>query len=164
MRKDELVTLFDYTYWANQRLLAVVRTLSSQELKQTILAGSNSIFEILAHSLGAEMMWWTRLAHGTTLPAIPSRATYASLEDLIERWRTQETEMRKLLDTLSEADLSEPFHYTTTKGKAYEMPRWELMMQLVNHETQHRAEAAMLVTALGKSPGDLDFIFYLREK
>ncbi|HMN59095.1 MAG TPA: DinB family protein [Anaerolinea sp.] len=164
MTKDEILTLFDYTYWANHRLLEVVKTLSSEELNRVLLPGSNCIYDILVHSLGAEIMWWTRLARGTTLPAIPDRSHYASLEDVISRWETQENEMRSLLSSLSEADLAASFRYTNTRGNEYSTPRWQVLLQLVNHETQHRAEAAMLSTALGKSPGDLDFILYLRQR
>jgi uncharacterized damage-inducible protein DinB len=38
-----------------------------------------------------------------------------------------------------------------------------MLAHLANHGTQHRSEAATLLTAIGRSPGDLDMIFYAEE-
>ena len=38
-----------------------------------------------------------------------------------------------------------------------------MLPHLVNHGTQHRSEAALLLTQAGRSPGEIDLIFYLEE-
>jgi uncharacterized damage-inducible protein DinB len=38
-----------------------------------------------------------------------------------------------------------------------------MLAHLFNHTTQHRAEVALAVSALGRSPGDLDLVVYLRQ-
>ena len=38
---------------------------------------------------------------------------------------------------------------------------WQALAHVVNHGTQHRAEAAALLTTVGCSPGDLDMIDYI---
>ena len=44
------------------------------------------------------------------------------------------------------------------------LPLWQPMLHVVNHGTQHRSEAAVLLTEAGASPGDLDLIDYLAER
>jgi uncharacterized damage-inducible protein DinB len=36
-----------------------------------------------------------------------------------------------------------------------------MLAQVLNHGTQHRSEAAALLTAAGHSPGEIDLIFYI---
>jgi uncharacterized damage-inducible protein DinB len=40
------------------------------------------------------------------------------------------------------------------------VPVWQMLVHVVNHGTQHRAEAAALLTAEGRSPGEFDLVNY----
>jgi uncharacterized damage-inducible protein DinB len=44
------------------------------------------------------------------------------------------------------------------------VPIWVMLVHVVNHGTQHRAEAATILTAHGRSPGELDLINYAEEQ
>jgi uncharacterized damage-inducible protein DinB len=37
-----------------------------------------------------------------------------------------------------------------------------MMLHVANHGTQHRAEVAAMLTAAGRSPGDLDLLAYFK--
>ena len=65
--------------------------------------------------------------------------------------------------SLTDEDLNRTVRYKTTKGAPMENVLWHLMAHVVNHGTQHRSEAAMLLTSYGFSPGDLDLMVFLRE-
>ncbi len=64
---------------------------------------------------------------------------------------------------LTDERLESKFSYTTTEGKPHQRILWQAMAHVVNHGTQHRTEAAAILTDLGHSPGDLDMIFFFIE-
>ena len=46
----------------------------------------------------------------------------------------------------------------------FRRPLWQDLIQIVNHGTQHRSEAAEALTYVGRSPGNLDISVYFQEK
>jgi uncharacterized damage-inducible protein DinB len=53
--------------------------------------------------------------------------------------------------------------YTTEDG-GRERVLWHCLLHVVNHGTQHRSEAAAILTGYGYSPGGLDFTAFLNEQ
>ena len=51
--------------------------------------------------------------------------------------------------------------YTNFQGERWAYPLWQQMMHQVNHATQHRSEAAVILTELGCSPGGLDLLYFV---
>jgi uncharacterized damage-inducible protein DinB len=46
------------------------------------------------------------------------------------------------------------------RGDPWTLPRWRVLQHLALHAMQHETEIAHLLTLAGRSPGDIDFIFY----
>ena len=163
MQQKDILILYGYSYWATDRVLNAARRLTTEQFVTPIVPDHGSIRKTLVHTLSAERTWRMRCQEGVSPTAPLAEADFPSLEALAEAWREEEARMRVYLDGLTDDALAGPVRYRTTKGIPFEHPVWLALAQAVNHGTQHRAEAALMLTVLGASPGDLDLIMYLRE-
>jgi uncharacterized damage-inducible protein DinB len=71
--------------------------------------------------------------------------------------------LRGYVAGLSDADADQMLRYTDLRGNARQVVLAYSIMHVVNHGTAHRAETGLLLERLGRSPGDLDYIYYCFE-
>lgn len=163
MKKDEILTLYHYNAWANARILNAAANVTAEQFLAPAPFSHGGLRTTLVHTLSAEWIWRNRWeGHSPTRPlSFEDFPTFAALR---KRWQEEEKVLMTFVDNVSEAALNSSLHYFTTSGKPYENMLWHLMAHLVNHGTQHRSEAAAMLTDFGCSPGDIDFIVYLRER
>ncbi len=158
MRIDDLRLLFAYSYAATGRVTAAAERLTLDEYLDTRPATSDgSLRDILVHTLDGERGWREELRFGTWSEA--SRldpADFPDVQTLIRAWRQDQGQMMTWLATLDDEALDglEP-------NGPRRRPLWVCLTHVVNHGTQHRSEAAMILTQFGHPPGDLDLSSYL---
>jgi uncharacterized damage-inducible protein DinB len=162
MRADEIRHLYDYNYWANARIIAAASPLPQGALARPAGLPHGGIFGTLVHVLSAEYVWHSRIALGKSPAAMLSPGQFPDLKALVARWAEQERALRTYLAGIQEAELDSSFSYRSTDGREYTTPLWQTLLHLANHSTQHRAEAAAELTRLGRSPGDIDYMVYIR--
>ena len=163
MNKGEILTLFEYNYWANRRILTACEGVSQEQLV-TGKASHGSLRSTLRHALGAERAWRMRVQEGVSPKALLTDEDLPTLSAIRDLWSSEEESMRGYLAGLPAGEsLDQVVHYSTTAGKEMTTPLWQILIHVLNHGTQTRSEAAMLLTEMGKSPGDLDFTAFLRE-
>ncbi len=162
MNKQYIALLYDYTYWARDRLLRGAEGVTQEQFEAPAPFPHGGLRGTLVHLVSSEWVWLSRW-QGVSPTGQLRQADFPTLDSIRARWAEEEAKMRAFIDSLSDAGLDRVVHYSNTKGQEFSHPLWQIMMHLANHGTQHRSEAAAILTEIGRSPGDLDMIVYLRE-
>ncbi len=164
MQHKAIDLLFAYNTWANHRILAAADGLSAAEYEAVVPGLSHgSIRATLVHALAAEIVWRRRCVEGVSPTTLLRAADVPTFAALRERWTAEDAALREGVARLTDEALAAPLAYRTTRGMPMEDVLWQILAHVVNHGTQHRAEAAVALTAFGCSPGDVDLIVYLRQ-
>lgn len=153
MQADEIRTLYAYDRWATRRILALLPGLDPEVWSRTNVVDERGLGGILVHQLGAMQRWRHGFMEDGQQPR-PERAPLPSAEELIAMYEAEWREFDAWLPTLTDS-----FVNHVEEG----VPVWQMLVHVVNHGTQHRSEAAALLTGEGRSPGDLDLIEFADE-
>ena len=153
-----VTTLFGHNAWANGKLLDFCAGLSAEQLDATAPGGFGSIRDTLQHMVGSEVSY-VELVNGK-LPAQPvpldQFSGFAALQDAV-RWTGDE-----LLQLALAARADTPI-LERDEQRLFEYPRAGLLIQAINHATEHRTQIAAILTQLGLEPPDMSGWKYMEE-
>jgi uncharacterized damage-inducible protein DinB len=160
MRVTEMDVLFAYNGWATARILNAAGSLSDEEFIRTdiVPVSFGSLRGALVHMLDVERSTRLRLSRNVTMEPL-DEANYTSISQVSQALRAEATAMKDYLIGLEDEHMDN--HVSFPDGKS--IPCWQLLMHMIQHSGQHRSEVAVLLTALDRSPGELDFPIFLRE-
>ncbi len=164
MNQSDIALLFDYNYWATSRVLAAAQPRDGERAWLGDLAELAGDPKRAHPRSGRRRIWRVRCQERHSPSELITAANFATLQDLCRRWDEEEQAMRAYVAGLTDAELGSLIPYTTTQGMSMQRLLWHILVHVVNHGTQHRAEAALLLTELGYSPGDVDLTVYLTER
>lgn len=163
--------LFDYNYWANAKQLDACAALSAEQILRPMGSSFSSVRDTLAHMMGAEWIWLERWLGrpARTLPGVPEGLPFAetlkrwheqfsTVEQVRNRWRVLENELRQFLSGLDEKTLASDFSYVSLQGKAWTYPLWRTLYHLANHGTYHRGQITTLLRQLGAAAPTTDYL------
>ena len=153
-------TMYRYNAWANTRILDTAAQLSAEQLLARGGASFDSVRDTLVHAMSAQWIFLERW-RGRSPRAMLTAADFLDVPSIRRHWEGIEGETQAFIATLSDADLARDLEYTNTEGERWTYPLWQQMLHQVNHATQHRSEAAVMLTQSGHSPGWLDFLYYI---
>ena len=139
-------------------MLDAASALSDAGLDASHGPGFPTIRANLAHILFAQDVWLSRWLRR---PSVPGEAR--SLEELRGRFDASHAAVRAFVEARTAEELVAPLEYVDSRGDAFARPLWVLITHAVNHGTHHRAETGLLLAAHGRSPGDMDFVYWARD-
>ena len=153
MTIDDIRYLFAYDRWATARVLVVLDGLAATTWSTDHVVDERGLGGILVHHLGATQRW----RHGLLedgLNARPEKEPLPTPDELRAAWAAEWPAIEDWLAGVDDAWIAR-----RDEGVAF----WQMLAHVVNHGTQHRSEAAVLLTQAGRSPGELDMIFFAEE-
>ena len=159
---ESIRDLYAYSAWANARILDTAEQLTPEQFT-TSVDGCGSIRDTLVHTASAQWLWLARWRDSSPRE-LWDPASFADIAELRSRWEAVEAATSEYVATLREPDLARVVSYVNFQGERWAYPLWQQLLHQVNHATQHRSEAALLLTRLRYSPGWLDFLIYVDER
>ena len=162
MNRQDILTFSKYNQWTTAKILNAAANVTQEQFLAPASFPHGGLRGTLVHALFAEWIWRNRW-EGTSPTYRLKPDDFPTIESLHTRWIEEEKSLMAFVDGLTDERLNAKFSYKSTDGKAHERILWQAMAHLVNHGTQHKTEAAAILTDLGHSPGDIDLIYFLIE-
>jgi uncharacterized damage-inducible protein DinB len=149
---ESLVELFRHNAWANERLFDACAGLSDAQLDATAVGTFGGVRDTLTHIVGAQERYVAALAEAGPVSVFREREPFPGLAALRDGARTSSA---ALLDLAAHAH-DEATVTTTYRGEGFTLPVWLLLVQAINHATEHRAQVAAILTQQGLEPPSMD--------
>jgi uncharacterized damage-inducible protein DinB len=163
MTIDDLKRRYDYGYWANARLFAVISQLTPEQFTREVAGSWASIRNTLVHVMSAEWGWIARSGGPARGPQLKPD-DYSTLSSVMEQWSIVEGYAREFLGTLTDADLDRVVEFTLDVTGTQAMSIGEMLQHAATHGVHHRGQIALLLRVIGMPPGNFDLLFYDIEK
>lgn len=162
MNKQDILMLYQYNQWTNAKILNAASNVTQEGYLSPASFPHGGLRGTLVHALFAEWIWRNRW-EGVSPTKRLKPEEFPTFESLRTRWAAEEKALMSFADGVTNERLESKFSYRATDGRPHERILWQAMAHVVNHGTQHRTEAAAILTDLGHSPGDIDMIYFLIE-
>ena len=162
MNIQDIHLIYNYNYWANGKILAAALNMTDEQFLAPASFPFGGLRGTLVHILDAEF-GWRGLFESKSFNADLKPDDFPSVKSIEERSHEEEKAMRAYLANLNDKDMESHLQYTADSGAKRNRILWQCLYHVVNHGTQHRSEAAALLTDFGASPGDFDFTVFLNE-
>ncbi len=156
-------TLVSYHRWAQEKLFR-----KAKKIPANLLAGDSSlsrgnILATLIHVVDTQWYWRSACEYGELPSKQLSIDDYPAVEPIANYWQTDQAKLERYVGSLKKSDLSKQIEYTWPRARPRSKTLWHILFHIINHAVHHRAEIGQRMAAIGYSPGDMDYIIYVKK-
>jgi len=147
MTGNILGKLFEHNNWANLKIIQACSALSDEQLDaEPQSATMGSIRQTLTHLVGSQAGYLSLLM----LPVEARRR----VSPTVAKWEESARLSGEGLLALARSEKPLDNRLQTTDG--YYVEPWVVMLQVINHATEHREQIKSMLSALGVTPPNID--------
>lgn len=164
MNSQTVKTIFDYHYGMFEGVWACAEQLTSAQFVADNGYSLGSVRNHLVHCMNVDDRWLARLQE-TTLPAILDEATFPDLGSIRPEWDAVRERVLAYVTSLTQAELEATISvaFPGQYAEPQRARRWEVLLHMVNHGTDHRAQILARLHELGAKTVEQDLVLYLWE-
>lgn len=152
-----------YNKWANGRLYDAASELPADEFERNMGAFFKSMMGTLNHLLSADRIWMKRFTGQGDAPTTLDAILFRDPAKLRAAREAEDARIQNWVGSLKPKDLSGRFTFTTiTDMRTISQRLAPALDHFFNHQTHHRGQAHMILTALGRPAVTLDLISFQR--
>jgi uncharacterized damage-inducible protein DinB len=156
MDADAFRQLYGYHFVENRKTWDAYITSLSQEAFMRSVGAHWSVRDQIVHLMSVDDTWFSGL-RGVEIPEPLEPADFEDRDAIRAHWDEVEQRMRDYLAALRDDMLRDkPLH-----GEDQDLAVWQVLLQVVNHGTDHRAQILRLLDDLGVETASQDYIFYV---
>jgi uncharacterized damage-inducible protein DinB len=152
MNADGFRQLYDYHFTVNRRIWdKCIMGLSDEQFGRDLPYSIGSMHQQTVHMMSVDDRWFSGL-RGEPLPDFLKPEDFPDRAAVRAYWDGVESKMREYLAGLTDERLAAPMN---------DLQVWQVLIHVVNHGTDHRAQVLAMLNALGVQTFPQDFIFHL---
>lgn len=158
MNADAIRHFYGYHFAENRSLWdKYVTGLTQEQFVQPSNYSMGSVRNQLVHLMRVDNDWFNGL-RGAGFEEMPAPEAFDDRETLRAKWDTVEQMMQGFLANLTDEMLtSKPFE----DDEDGNLVMWQVLLHVVNHGTDHRAQILRLLNDMGVKTVSQDYIFYV---
>ena len=160
MNADAFRHFYEYHFTENRNIWdQYVTPLSQEQFTQDVGYSHGSVRNQIVHLMSVDDTWFSPL-RGAELPETLDPAQFEDRQTIRAHWDRVERQMRDYLAGLRDDMLfTRPF----AEGDDKDLILWQVLLHVVNHGTDHRAQLLRLLNDLGVKTVSQDYIFFVYE-